>query len=60
MLREKYPSVGLRRSLRNATVTILILERVSPSLRGHLSRWLIELQARIFVGKVNKVVQEAF
>ncbi len=40
-------------------MTILILERVSPSLRGDLSRWLLEVQSGVFVGKVNEVVREA-
>lgn len=38
---------------------VLLLERVSPSLRGDLSRWMIELQAGVFVGKVNELVREA-
>jgi CRISPR-associated protein Cas2 len=38
---------------------VLIVERVSPTLRGDLGRWLIELQAGIFVGKVSEVVREA-
>lgn len=40
-------------------MTILIVERVSPSLRGDLGRWLIEVQAGVFVGRVNEVVREA-
>lgn len=40
-------------------MTILILERVSPSLRGDLSRWLVEVQAGVFVGRVSEVVREA-
>ncbi len=40
-------------------MTILILERVSPSLRGDLSRWLIEIQAGVFVGRVNEMVRQA-
>lgn len=40
-------------------MTILIVESVSPSLRGDLSRWLVELQAGVFVGRVSEVVREA-
>ena len=40
-------------------MTIMIMECVSPSLRGDLSRWLIEIQAGVFVGKINEVVREA-
>lgn len=40
-------------------MTVLIVERVSPTLRGDLGRWLIEIQAGVFVGRVNEVVREA-
>ena len=40
-------------------MTVLIVERVSPSLRGDLGRWLIEVQAGVFVGRVNEIVREA-
>lgn len=39
-------------------MTVLIVERVSPSLRGDLGRWLIEVQAGVFVGRVNELVRE--
>jgi CRISPR-associated protein Cas2 len=38
---------------------VLLLESVSPSLRGDLSRWLIEIQAGVFVGRVNELIREA-
>lgn len=38
---------------------VLIVERVSPTLRGDLGRWLIEVQAGVFVGRVSEVVREA-
>ena len=41
-------------------MTILILERVTPSLRGELSKWLIEVQAGVFVGKINVMIQESW
>lgn len=40
-------------------MTLLILERVSPSLRGDLSRWMIEIQAGVFIGKINGIVRDA-
>ncbi|WP_040005267.1 type I-E CRISPR-associated endoribonuclease Cas2e [Fibrisoma limi] len=40
-------------------MTVFILERVSPSLRGDLSRWLVEVQAGVFVGRINEVVRDA-
>ena len=36
----------------------MVLERVLPSLRGELSRWLIEPQAGVFVGDVSAQVRE--
>lgn len=36
----------------------MILERVSPALRGQLSRWLIELHTGVFVGHVNARVRD--
>ena len=40
-------------------MTIMILERVTTSLRGELSKWLIEVQAGVFVGNINVVIQQA-
>ena len=39
-------------------MTLFILERVTPSLRGELSKWMIEVQAGVFVGKINKMIRE--
>ncbi len=39
-------------------MTVLILERVSPSLRGELTRWLLELKAGVFVGQVSAMVRD--
>ena len=36
----------------------MILEKVPPSLRGSLSRWLMEPHAGIFVGKVSALVRD--
>lgn len=40
-------------------MTILILERVAPSVRGDLSRWLVEIKTGVFVGRVSKLVRDA-
>lgn len=40
-------------------MTVLILERVAPSVRGDLSRWLIEVSTGVFVGRISKLVREA-
>jgi len=37
---------------------VLILERVSPSLRGDLTRWLLEPRTGVFVGQVSAMVRE--
>jgi len=37
---------------------VLILESVPPSLRGELTRWLLELKAGVFVGRVSALVRE--
>ncbi len=37
---------------------VLILERVSPSLRGELTRWLLEPKACVFVGRVSGMVRD--
>jgi CRISPR-associated protein Cas2 len=39
-------------------VIVLILERTPPTLRGELSRWLIEPKAGVFVGKLSAMVRE--
>jgi len=37
---------------------IMILENVTPSLRGELSRWLIEPQTGVFVGHLSARVRD--
>lgn len=37
---------------------VLLLERVTPSLRGELTRWLLEPRAGVFVGDVSAMVRE--
>ncbi len=39
-------------------MTIMILERVAPSVRGDLSRWLIEIKAGVFIGRISKLVRD--
>lgn len=39
-------------------MTVLILERVPASLRGELSRWMIEPRTGVFVGKVSALVRD--
>ncbi len=39
-------------------MTVMILERVSPSLRGELTRWMLEPKAGVFVGTISALVRE--
>ena len=39
-------------------LVILILKRTTPSLRGELSRWMIEPQAGVFVGNISALVRD--
>jgi CRISPR-associated protein Cas2 len=39
-------------------MVVLILEKVPPGLRGELTRWLLELKAGVFVGKVSALVRD--
>ena len=39
-------------------MVVLILERVPASLRGELTRWLLELKAGVFVGDVSAMVRD--
>jgi CRISPR-associated protein Cas2 len=37
---------------------VLVLERVSVSLRGELTRWLLEARAGVFVGTISASVRD--
>jgi CRISPR-associated protein Cas2 len=37
---------------------LIILEKVSPSVRGEMTKWLLELQSGVFVGDVSGMVRE--
>lgn len=39
-------------------MTVLLLERVPPGLRGELGRWMVEVQAGVFVGRMSALVRE--
>lgn len=39
-------------------MVVMILERVTPSVRGELTRWLLEVRAGVFVGHVSALVRE--
>lgn len=39
-------------------MVVMVLERVPSSLRGELTRWLIEPHTGLFVGHVNAMVRD--
>lgn len=39
-------------------MTVVVLAVVPPGLRGHLTRWLIEISPGVFVGRVTARVRE--
>lgn len=40
-------------------MTVVVLECVPKSLRGYLSRWLVEIHTGTFVGDLSKRVRES-
>ena len=39
-------------------MTLIVLERVTPGVRGRLTRWLVEVHPGVFLGKVSPRVRE--
>lgn len=39
-------------------MVVMVLEKVSQSLRGELTRWLLEIKAGVYVGDVNGMVRD--
>ncbi len=39
-------------------MTVLVIENGKPGLRGHLTRWLIEVRAGVYVGTVSSRVRD--
>jgi CRISPR-associated protein Cas2 len=39
-------------------MVLMMLERVTPSVRGELTRWLIQPRTGVFVGKVSALVRD--
>ena len=37
---------------------VIVLEKVPVGLRGELTRWLLEVHAGVFVGRVSAMVRE--
>lgn len=39
-------------------MVVMIMERVTPSARGELTRWLLEVKSGVFIGYVNARVRD--
>jgi CRISPR-associated protein Cas2 len=39
-------------------MTVMILERVPTSLRGELTRWMLEPKAGVFIGSLSAMVRD--
>jgi len=39
-------------------MVLLMLERVTPSIRGELTRWLLQPRSGVFVGTVSALVRD--
>lgn len=39
-------------------MVMIVMERVPPSLRGELTRWMLELKPGVFVGKLSGMVRD--
>lgn len=39
-------------------MTVLLIERAPASLRGHITRWMLEVDAGVFVGTLSARVRE--
>jgi len=39
-------------------MVVFLMEKVSPSLRGEITRWLLELRPGVFVGNISGMVRE--
>jgi len=39
-------------------VTVIVLVAAPPGLRGHLTRWMVEVQAGVFVGNPGRRIRD--
>src|SRR5262245_42836428 len=40
-------------------MVVMILEKVSPGVRGELTRWMLELRTGVFIGTLSGAVRDA-
>ena len=39
-------------------MVVIVLEKVPPPLRGHLTRWMLEVSSGVFVGRLSALVRD--
>lgn len=39
-------------------MVVIVLEKVPASLRGELTRWMLEVQTNVFVGSISAIVRD--
>lgn len=39
-------------------MTVIVVEKAPPSLRGELTRWMLEVKAGVYVGKLTARLRE--
>jgi CRISPR-associated protein Cas2 len=39
-------------------VTVIVVENATPGLRGHLTRWMLEVRAGVYVGTLSGRVRD--
>lgn len=39
-------------------MVVFLMEKVSPGLRGEITRWMLELRPGVFIGNVSALVRE--
>ncbi|HWQ11337.1 MAG TPA: type I-E CRISPR-associated endoribonuclease Cas2e [Roseiflexaceae bacterium] len=39
-------------------MTVIVLERVPVSVRGELTRWMLEIHAGVFIGRLSAMVRD--
>jgi CRISPR-associated protein Cas2 len=39
-------------------MVVIVLEKVPVPLRGHLTRWMLEVKAGVFVGRLSALVRD--
>lgn len=49
-------ATGMRKGA--SAMVVMVLEKVPTSLRGELTRWLLELKTGVFVGSVSGLVRD--